>query len=303
MRIAVVGAGGVGGYYGGILARAGNDVGLLARGEHGRALREHGLEIRAPGESFRAAVRVSEDVGQLGPADLAIVATKSYSLAAVVPAVRSLAQAGAIVLPLLNGVEAIDALIAGGVPRKNVLGGLTVVSSVRVAPGIIERKSPFCSVTVGEPEKGLSERAERIAALFRAAGVEARASADIEVDLWRKFLLIATMSAACGLVRGPLGAVRSRPLGPLLIERLVREIVAVARARGIALPEGEEERILAQIQAMPPALKPSFVLDLESGGPNELDVLSGAVSRFGRAAGILTPVHDTATTALAAASS
>ncbi|HEY3572160.1 MAG TPA: ketopantoate reductase family protein [Thermoanaerobaculia bacterium] len=300
MNIAILGAGGVGGYYGGTLARAGNRVALVARGAHLEALRERGLEVRTPEGTFTVAVEAVEEAEALRGIELAVVAVKSYSLAEIAPAARLLAERGAVVVPLLNGVEAADRLIAAGVPDEQVLGGLTGISAVRIGPGIVERRSPFQRVVVGEREGGISERAERIAAAFREAGAEARASDDITVDLWRKFAFITTMSAACGLARTSIGPVREASLGNLLIERALREVIAVARAHGVALPADAEADVLALVSGMPSAMKPSFLLDLEAGGSTELDDLSGAVSRLGRQAGVETPVHDVATAALGA---
>lgn len=298
MRIAILGSGGVGSYYGGLLARAGHAVALLARGEHLAAVRARGLEVRTPDGSFTAAVEAADEPQALGAADLAVVAVKSYSLAEIAPAARLLAEKGADVLPLLNGVEAADRLIASGVSADRVLGGLTEISATRVAPGVVERRSPFQRVVVGELAGGLSERAERIAAVFQEAGATAKASEDITLDLWRKLTFISSASAACGLARSSIGPVRDAPLGPLLIERAVREVVAVGQALGIALNEEDVSRTLAFFNSMAPGLKPSFLLDLESGGPTELDDLCGAVSRLAREAGIETPVHDVATAAL-----
>ncbi len=300
MRIAIVGAGGVGGYYGGLLARAGHAVAMLARrGSHLDALRARGIEVRTPDETFTAAVAATDDPRQLGEVELAILAVKNYSLPEVVPAVRSLAVAGATVLPLLNGVDVADRLAAGGVPPASLLGGLSRISVARVAPGVVERRSPFQQIVVGELGGGISERAERIAGVLRDAGVEgAQASSDITADLWRKLAFIATMAAACGLARSPIGPIRATPLGRLLIERSVHEVVAVARARGVALAADEEGKVVGVIDRVPAAMKPSFLLDLEAGGPTELDDLCGAVARLGRQAGIETPVHDTAVAAL-----
>jgi 2-dehydropantoate 2-reductase len=195
-------------------------------------------------------------------------------------------------------VDAADRLVAGGVPEAQVLGGLTEISAARVGPGIVERRSSFQRIVVGERAGGLSDRTERIAALFRDAGAEARASADITADLWRKFAFISSMAAACGLARAPIGPIRAAPLGRLLIERAVREVGAVARARGVTVTPEDEEKILGFAFGLPDPMKPSFLLDLESGGPTEIDDLSGAVSRLGREAGVETPVHDVATAAL-----
>jgi 2-dehydropantoate 2-reductase len=283
------------------MARAGHEVRFLARGEHLEAIRSRGVEVREPESSWDVRVFATDEPRELLPADLAIVAVKSYSLSEVAPAVRLLAENGTIALPLLNGVEAFESLVERGVPERQMLAGLAVISAERSAPGVIARKSDFRRVVLGERGGGASERAERIAAAFRDAGAEARVSEDIALDLWRKFLFLATLAAACGLARAPVGAVREAPLGPELLERAGREIAAVARARGVALPAGEEDRMLPTIAALPAHLKPSFLLDLERGGPNELDILSGAVSRFGRSCGVPTPVHDTAVAALSAA--
>ncbi len=301
MRIAVLGAGGVGGYYGGILARTGHAVSLLARGAHLEALKARGLEVRTPEERFTVAVQASDDPKTFGECDVAIVAVKTYSLEEVAPAARVLASTGAAILPLLNGVEAMDRLIESGVPESLVLGGLTQVSVLKVGPGVVERKSPFQKVAVGERTGEPSERVRRIVEAFQGAGAEARVSEDILGDLWRKFAFIASMAAACGLARTPVGPVRDAPYGRLLLARAVREVLAVARARGLPLAEDEEAKILSFIDSLGGGLKPSFLVDLEAGGPTELDDLSGAVSRLGREAGVETPVHDTATAALSAA--
>ncbi|HVR98911.1 MAG TPA: 2-dehydropantoate 2-reductase [Thermoanaerobaculia bacterium] len=298
MKIAILGAGGVGGYFGGALARAGHTVSLLARGAHLAALRERGLEVRTPEGTFTVQVEATDDPQELGAVDVAVVAVKCYSLAEIAPAVRLLAEAGATIVPLLNGVEAADRLVESGVPDDRVLGGLTEISALRVGPGIVERRSPFQRIVVGERTRGTSERAERIVAAFREAGADASVSEDIALDLWRKFAFISTMAAACGLARAPVGRIRSAPLGHLLIERALREAFAVGRARGLALRDEDESRILDFVDAMPDHLKPSFLLDLEAGGPTELEDLSGAVSRLGRLAGVETPVHDVATAAL-----
>lgn len=301
MKIAILGAGGVGGYYGGILARAGHHVAMLARGAHLDALRERGLEVRTPEGTFTATVEAAGDAEEIGGADYAVVAVKNYSLPEIAPAVRLLAEKGAVIVPLLNGVDVAERLIEWGVPEDRVLGGLTEISAARIGPGVVERRSPFQRVVVGERAGGTSERAERIVGAFREAGAEARVSEDITADLWRKFIFIAAMSAACGLTRSPVGPIRSKPLGQLLIERAVREVAAVARGRGVAITGEDEARILGFIATLPDAIKPSFLLDLESGGPTEIDDLSGAVSRLGRLAGVETPVHDVATVVLGGA--
>ncbi len=299
MKTAVLGAGAVGAYYGGLLSRAGHDVTCYARGDNLAAIQRQGLEILTPDGTVHASLHATGLVDELPPADFAILAVKSYSLDAIAPAVRHCAEAGATIVPLLNGVETAARLVERGVPSDAVVGGLTRVSVVRVAPGVVQKHGAMQSVIVGERDGTLSSRVERIAGAFREAGVEARASDQIELELWRKFTFIAALAAACGLARSAVGPLLARPLGRRLLQRAANEVIAVGRARGIPFPGDEEPRTSKAIDGLPPGLKPSFLVDLESGGATELEVLSGAVSRFAAELGIDTPIHDAATAALA----
>jgi 2-dehydropantoate 2-reductase len=206
-------------------------------------------------------------------------------------------------VPLLNGVEVVDQLMANGVPQAQLVGGLTAISVVRTAPGMFERRSPFQRVVLGELAQSQPERKQRIDAIaraFREAGVDASVSADITADLWRKFAFIASMAAACGLSRTAIGPLRATKLGHLLIERAVHEVINVARARKVALADDEAERTMKTIDGVPDTMKPSLLIDLEAGRPTEIEDLSGAVSRLGKACGVETPVHDTAAAAIGA---
>ena len=302
MRIAILGAGGVGGYDGAVLAKAGNQVQLLARGRHLEAIRGAGLRITEPdGSTWVAAVGATDDVAALRGAELAVVTVKAYDLDAIGPIAADLARHGATVLPLLNGVEAAERLEQLGVPRQSLLGGLAAISAERTGPGQIVRTSPFNRVVAGELAGGLSERARRIAGVLAAAGIEARASGEMPLELWRKFVFITTMASCCGLARTSIGPVRAAPLGQVLLERAIAESIAVGRAMGIGFAADEVTRVLEQVRSMPAAMKPSFLLDVERGGPTELDVLGGAVSRLGRQVGVPTPVHDSAVAAVGAA--
>jgi 2-dehydropantoate 2-reductase len=150
-------------------------------------------------------------------------------------------------------------------------------------------------VVIGEYDGRPSERTQAIAHAFRESGIDARVSDHIEADLWQKFVFIAALAASCGLARSAVGPLRADPLGRRLLQRATQEVLAVAAARGVALPEGEAVRVLSVIDGLPPAMKPSFLLDLEAGGPTELDALCGTVSRFAEQAGLAVPIHDTAT--------
>lgn len=302
-RVGIIGAGGIGGYYGGLLARAGHDVKFLARGANLEALRKRGVVVRTADDEWTSTVEASDDASELsasfGEGDLALVTTKAYSLTEVSPAIRTFAERGATVLPLLNGVEAAETLAKLGVPREQIVGGVTYISAVRVAPGTVERRTAAQRVITGELPRGTSTRVKKVAAMFENAGAQGEVSEDITVALWQKFVFLASLAAGCGLARLPLGPVRENPLGARLLERAVREAVAVGRARGVALRKDEEEQTLLAIKSLPAGTEPSLLLDIRSGSRTEVDVLSGAVARFGVEAGIETPVHDTAALALA----
>ncbi len=316
LRVVVLGAGGVGGHFGGELALAGHDVTLLARGDHLAAIRDRGgLELRhaATGASRLAPVRATDDHDALPDCDLVLVAVKSYSLGEVAgPAVR-LGRAGATVMPLLNGVDAADRLVALGVPREALLGGLTFISVAKAAPGVIEHRSPFQRIVVGrfggaapnDPAPDGSVRTdtpvERIVQAFGDTPVDIRVTDRIEVELWHKLTFIAAIAAACGLSRTDVTTVLRAPMGRLLFERAVGEILAVARAHGVAVDDDAAERTITTTAGLTPGMKPSLLLDVERGGPTEVDVLSGAIARLGRRYGVPTPIHDTATAAIGAA--
>ena len=306
LRVAVLGAGGVGGWYAGALALAGHEVSLLARGANLEAIRRSGLELRSSDGVQHAPVLASDDVRDLGRPQLVLVAVKSYSLSEIAPAAAHLAGTGAAILPLLNGVDVAESLAALGVPPEALIGGLTVLSAARLAPGIFERRSAFQRVVMGAlggsygSAEDWSTRLAGFADALDQAGAEVSISPTIEVDLWNKLAFVASLAAACGMARGTVGSVRSAPLGPVLIERAVAEIVAVAEACGVPLGPDATRRVVSMIEALPAEMRPSLLLDLERGGPTEIDVLSGAVAQRGRRHGVATPVHDTAWAAIAA---
>jgi 2-dehydropantoate 2-reductase len=301
-RVAVIGVGGVGGYYAALLARAGQDVFALARGANLAALRTRGLVVRTPDEEWNSPITASDDAGELSASfeadDLVLVTTKAYSLDEIAPAVKVFAERGSLVLPLLNGVDTAERLAALGVPREQLIGGVTYISAARIEPGVVERRSAFQRVIVGEFPKGLSPRTEKIATMFADAGAEAIASEDITLALWQKFIFIASVAAACGLTRLPVGPLRESALGVRLMQRAVREAVAVGRARGVSLPEDEEQRVLNLINSLPPTIQPSLLLDLLAGAPTEVGVLSRAIARFSEETSLETPIHDLAAIAL-----
>jgi 2-dehydropantoate 2-reductase len=302
-RISIIGAGGVGGYFAAVLARAGHTVRVLARGDHLLAIRaQGGLEVRELGAPpVVVDVGASDDPDALTGADYVILAVKTYSLDEVAPLTRRLAHGGATIVPLLNGVGLEDRLATLGVPRACVLGGLTYVSTARTAPGVVTRFTDFRRVIVGEFGGLISTRASEFVAAFAETGVNAEVTDAIEVELWRKFAFMATMAAVCGLARQPSATVREAPFGRAVMVRALREVVAVGQASGVGITDDVVVQTMRIIDGLPAGAKPSFLLDLERGGPNELDALSGTVARLAQALGVDTPIHDTAVAALSPA--
>jgi 2-dehydropantoate 2-reductase len=302
--LAFIGAGGVGGYFAAVLARAGVPVRLLARGEHLDAIRRQGgVEVHEPGaERFLAPVSASDDPATLAGSAFALVTVKSYSLAELAPTLRALAGDGTVLVPLLNGIDIAERVVAGGVSRSQILGGLTYIAAARTAPGVIARTSPFRRIIIGELDGSRSERAARLVDVLGRAPITAEASEQITLELWRKFAFLTPLAALCGLARGSIGPVRRAPSGQAVLERAVREIVAVARATGVPFSDDDTRHALGALEALPDSTQPSFLADLLRGGPTELDVLSGTVVRLARNYGIDVPVHETALAALSASS-
>ena len=301
LKIGVVGAGGIGSYYAALASRGGHAVKLLARGAHLDAIRANGLELQRPGDTFVARVEATDDGSALRDSEYVIVSVKSYSLDEVGPTLVEAARAGAAIIPLLNGVDVPERLEKLGVPRKQIVAGLIAASIFRTEPGKVERRSPFDRMVVGELDRSKSDRTQRFVDAFNAVGVDARVSEDIGLDLWRKFSFIVPMNVASGLTRGPVGEMLSTERGRALLSGVVSEIAAVSRVAGTPLDAAEEAKITKDVLALPYSTTPSFLADLVRGGPTELDLLVGAVSRMGHDHGVPTPIHDFAFTAFEAA--
>ncbi len=298
MRIVILGAGGVGGYYGGLLARSGNDVGFVARGAHLAALRQRGLRVESVHGDFALyPVSASDDPAALGPADLVLVAVKSYDLEAAAAAAVPLLAAETVVLPLLNGLDAAERLAAILGPGP-VLAGLTHISCGVAEPGLVRQVSPLRRITFGEPDGRLTTRTERIRQTLAASGIETVLSDQIQVAIWAKFLFIAAISGVCCLARQPMGAVLATPETRQLFVEALLEIEALARARGVDLPPDVVVRTVQLAEGFSPATRPSLLADLEAGRRLELEAMSGTVVRCGQEAGIATPIHRTVYAAL-----
>ena len=292
MKIAIYGAGGVGGYYGAVLARAGHEISLVARGAHLAAIQQHGLRVRSPGGDFEVRPsHATEDPAEIGPVDAVIVAVKSLHLAAVRDGIAPLLDPDTLVVPLLNGVDAHEALLPA-VGRARMGKGLTRIISEISRPGEIRHVGLEPYVAMAGWDGGTSTRVEALVAAMNEAGVQAEVPPDIDAALWFKFLLICSIGGVCAVCRMPVGPVRTLPETRELLLRAMQEVADVARGLGIVLPGDAVTRALAIADSLPPEGTSSLQRDIAAGAPSELDDWSGAAVRLGARSGVPTPVQS-----------
>lgn len=292
MRIAVVGAGGVGGAFGAALAKAGADVVFIARGAHLAAMKNVGLTVQGGrGETQVVPTRATDDPAEVGPVDIVLFCVKLWDVESAGARIKPLVGPDTAVIPLQNGVDAADRLIPilGG---DAVMGGVAQISASIIAPGLIQQVGTFMRMIFGELDGKPRKRGEDFLALCLKAGFEATLSEQIVTELWMKFILLAGNASVTALARQPIGRLRDDPdLRPILIAAF-RETFDVGRARGVALPPDAIEKIVDFIGHAPPTMKASMALDLERGNRLELPWLGGKVVQLGRELGIPTPTHS-----------
>ncbi|MDP6707347.1 MAG: 2-dehydropantoate 2-reductase [Alphaproteobacteria bacterium] len=293
MRIAVMGAGAIGGYIGARLASAGHEVAFVARGAHLAAIRQDGLKVTSPvGDLHIAPATATDEVSEIGAVDAVLFAVKLYDVEAAVESIRPLVGPETLVICLQNGVEAIDIVGAAYGPER-VAGGVVLINAEIAAPGVVQHNS-MNGLTLGELGGGPSPRLDALAAELDGTGVETRVSDDIRLELWRKFLGLAPMSSISAMTRLPLERIRNQPETWALAEMAMREVVAVANGQGIGLDDGDVRDSLAFVQGMKESWKASLTVDLERGRRLEVDWLAGTVCRLGAATGVETPFHRVA---------
>ena len=293
-----MGAGAVGGYFGGLLSRAGHAVTFIARGAHLAAMRAHGLVLETPrGRLAVDRARFVEHASEAGPCDVVLFAVKAYDIEAAAAPLKPLVEAGAAIVSVLNGVDHQDR-ISAVVGAGQVLGGLALVSGVITAPGVIRYTSPMSALRFGESDGSMSARAIAFRDACVAAGFNAEVVADIRTAQWTKFVGLATNAALTSLFRLPAGYIYHDAEIIPLARRGFEEVAAVARAQGIALPADTAERALAMHQSFPKTMYASMYHDVAKGKPMELDSLSGYIVKKGRELGVPTPVHEMAYLAL-----
>ncbi|MFN3260309.1 MAG: 2-dehydropantoate 2-reductase [Pikeienuella sp.] len=292
MKIAVMGAGALGGYFGGRLAAAGADVSFIARGAHLAALKAEGLRVESPlGDLHLPQVKATEDPAEIGPVDLVLFLVKLPDTRAAARALAPLLGPETGVLSLQNGVEAWG-WIGEEIGAGRVMGGTAQIPADIRAPGVIRHSGPFARVAFGEFGGAETGRARALLAAFEAAGVEVSLAPDIEVKIWEKFVMLSAFSALTALTRLPIGPVRENPETRGLLARAIAETHAVGRAERPALAADYADRAMGFVDAAPAGMRSSMLDDLLRGRPLELAYLSGAVARLGAERGIETPVHD-----------
>ncbi|MDE2779863.1 MAG: 2-dehydropantoate 2-reductase [Chloroflexota bacterium] len=295
MRIAVMGAGSIGSYFGGTLALAGNEVTLIARGEHLAAIRDSGLRIQTDAElltiPYGDALQATCDPAAVGPVDLALLTVKTYQNDAAVPAMRPLVGPDTSVLCLQNGIDSYQAA-AQVLGSQRVLPGAAYIEAARLGPGLVRQSGSVVRIAFGEPDGSDSQRGRAIEETLATAGINAQFSQDIRQTLWTKFLFIATMAGATSLARETMAQIVPRPEWRAVIVNCMREIETVAHATGINLDPRIVDSTVEYIEGDLEDMHASMHADIMAGRPLELEALNGAVVRAGRQVGVSTPIND-----------
>jgi 2-dehydropantoate 2-reductase len=296
MKIAVLGSGAVGGYYGARLARAGHDVTFIARGAHLAAIRERGIEVRSPAlGDFVARGPAEEDPARVGPVDLVLVAVKTYDNPTALPLLRPMLGDATAVLTVQNGVDS-PGEVAAVAGEGRTLGGTTYIATALEAPGLIVQTGDHRRIVFGEafgdPPR-MSERVKRIHEAFASADIQSYPVDDGRVPIWEKFIFLAALAGFTGAARLPIGPVWGDPFTRSMFLAGSREIEAVARAEGVPVAADVVERIVPYIDKIPGSMRSSLLIDLQQGKRIEVESLHGTVVRRGAARGVPTPIMST----------
>jgi len=292
MRIAIVGSGGLGGYYGGLLALAGHEVTFLARGAHLEALQAKGLQVKSVHGDFHvAAVRATSDPAEAGPADLVLVCVKTPALDAAAKAARVMVAPDSVVVGLQNGIDAAER-IGAEVGMDRVIGAVTWIAANIEAPGVIRQVSAFRRIVLGELDGQDTPRLQRTIEALRRTGITIEPTGIIRKVMWTKFVFIAGFSGVGSVTRLEVGDYRSVNETRAMMTSIMREVEALARASGVDLDRDVVDQALAIIDGAAPSMKTSMQRDVEAGRPSELESMIGVITRKGRELGVATPTAD-----------
>jgi 2-dehydropantoate 2-reductase len=292
MKFGVVGAGGVGGYYGGRLALAGADVGFVARGKQLAAIREHGLQIRAHDGDFNVRVAASHDPAELGACDAVLFCVKSYDTEEAADLLPPLLKPATGVLSLQNGIDN-EEKISARIGLGHVLGGVSFILTHIAEPGVVEQTGSVQRIVFGELDGSSSERTEALVAEFERANIETEVSDDVQAVLWDKYAYLCALAGLTAATRLSIDQLLSVAETRELFRRMMGEVVEVARAEGVELPSDLVDQKTAFSEQLAPGSFSSLYHDLTSGRRLELDALHGELIRRARRHGIGVPVSET----------
>lgn len=291
MRVAVMGSGGLGGYFGALLARGGADVSFIARGSHLEVMRREGLRIEGGPDPFLLEdVRVTDDPGELGPVDLVMVCVKLWDTEGALEQLRPLVGPKTMLVSFQNGVLK-DSFLTSAYNESQLIGGVAYVASTLSRPGVITRTGPLQRLIFGEFDGHRSGRVEAFHAACVAGGIDAEVSDDIRRAIWEKFVFLVGLSATTATTRVPIGRIRAHPQSRAFLLDLMREVVAVGRAHGVPLPADYAEQRLEFADGVSPEMTSSMHHDLERGNRLEVRWLSGGVVKLGQEVGVDTPLN------------
>ena len=293
MKIAVFGTGGVGGYFGGRLAQNGNDVTFIARGAHLAAIRESGLRVESMDGNFSIhPAKATDSPETLGKVDLILLAIKAWQLDNAIQPMKSMVGTNTIILPLLNGMEHMDTLLAS-FGEEHVIGGFCRISAFIGGPGVIRHVGVRPYIAYGEWNHSKSERVQTVHALFASINnIMAEIPEDIHVAMWEKFIFISGTSGVGAFTRQTIGEYRANPATRTMLQEALEETTAVARARGVNIAKDFVDFTMRRIDTIDPHITASMQKDMMEGKPSELNEQTGAVIRMGKASGVPTPTHE-----------
>lgn len=291
MKIAIIGAGGVGGYFGGRLTRTNNEVSFLARGSHLKALKEKGLTVKSVNGDFNIpSVKVSDNISDLGVQDLILVCVKAWQMRDVAPDLKKIMHNKTVVLPLENGITS-STEMEEALGKGFVLGGLCRIISKIESPGVISHSGIDPEILFGEFDNSVTPRVNEIKALFDSAGIRSVIARDITAEIWKKFLGICT-SGLMALTRTSYGEMRELPETRKLMIDLMNEIFNLAITNGVKLKDGYVDEVVAAIDSYPYASSTSLARDVWAGRPSEIEYQNGTVVRLAKKCGMKVPVNE-----------
>ena len=291
MEILVYGIGGVGGYFGGRLANAGHNVSMIARGEHLRQIQKHGLEVESIKGDFKVKPKVAtSDISEVPKPDLIILGIKSWQIPSVAAELMSIIGENTIVLPLQNGADNYEKLIEV-LPEKNILAGLCFIVSFIEKPGKIKHAAYEPKIVFGESDNSKSDRVMKVHDVLDEAGIENNIPENIQLEIWKKFLFIATISGIGGLTRVPIDKIRDSEYLNKMMRDSAKEIIEVGKAKGVPLSEKHLEMVFEIINSQPKGTTASTQRDIMNGKPSELENFNGFIVKEGEKLGVKTPVN------------